>query len=297
MKNNYVKESAFVILNYQKFQLTLNLVKQLVTNLNVDEKQIIVVDNLSPNNSDEILRKKLPSGVTYIQSGYNGGYAFGNNIGIRKAINMKFEFITLLNNDIFFHDDFVSPLIEAIRRNAKIAMAGPVYYTDDGKVNSYGGVNDFIRGRTKFVDVDSVPENLDIIKFEWILGAVLTFKSSLIKSIGYIPEEYFLNYEENDWQQIARRQGYNVVVVKKSKIVHEAGSTIRSISGLQEYYMLRNKIIFELRNAKWYQKSIFWFYLAAGTLKSIVANKKNIKRIPIYIDGIFSRNRYVDKQE
>lgn len=48
MKKNYVKESAFVILNYQKFQLTLSLVKQLVNNLNVDETQIIVVDNLSP---------------------------------------------------------------------------------------------------------------------------------------------------------------------------------------------------------------------------------------------------------
>lgn len=294
MKKNYVKESAFVILNYQKFQLTLSLVKQLVNNLNVDETQIIVVDNLSPNNSDEILRNNLPAGVIYVQSGYNGGYAFGNNIGIREAKNRKFEFITLLNNDIFFQEDFVSPLIEAIKRNDKIAMAGPVYYNDDGKIESYGGVNDFLRGRSKFVDVDSIPENLNIIQFEWILGAVLTFRSSLIESIGYIPEEYFLNYEENDWQQTARRQGYNVVAVKQSKVIHDAGSTIGSISGLQEYYMLRNKIIFELRNAKWYQIIIFWFYLAAATLKSIVVNKKNIKRIPIYFDGLFRRNRYVD---
>lgn len=295
MTVNYIKENAIIILNYQKYQLTLNLVEKLLNNIGVNETQIIVVDNLSTNNSDEILRKLLPTGVVYIQSGYNGGYAFGNNIGIRKAKELKFEFITLLNNDIFFHGDFVTPLIETLKKDKKIAMAGPVYYTDNGVISSYGGVNDFIRGRTKFVEVKSISKDLNIIDSEWILGAVTTFRSSLIEKIGYIPEEYFLNYEENDWQQIARRQGYSVVVVRQSKVIHEAGSTIGSISGIQEYYMLRNKIIFESRNAKWYQKIFFWFYLIAGTCKSIIVHKSNIKRIPIYFDGIIGRNRYIDK--
>lgn len=297
MEKNYVKESAFVVLNYEKFELTLNLVTQLVKKLNVDTTQIIVVDNLSPNNSDEILKKQLPSGVIYLQSGYNGGYAFGNNIGIREAINLNFEFITVLNNDIFFEDDFVSPLIETIKQDRNIAMAGPVYYSESGEIYAYGGVNDFNRGRTKLVSLHSESDDLEFIKSEWILGAVLTFKSALIEILGYIPEEYFLNYEENAWQQTARNLGYDVVVVKHSKVMHEGGSTIGLISGLQEYFMLRNKIIFELQYAKWYQKIIFWPYLIVGTIKSIVVDKKNIKRIPIYCDGIFGRNRYIDKRE
>lgn len=297
MKTDNLKKNAFVILNYKNYQLTLNLVSKLISILKVDNSQIIVVDNDSPDNSYHMLATLLPKGVICMQSGFNGGYAFGNNCGIRKAKELNFKYITLMNNDVSFSSDFLSPLISVLEKNKNIAIVGPTYFDNEGNIHCYGGTNDYIKGRTKFVDIQLVSEELNLIESEWILGAVITFRTSLIDKIGYIPEQYFLNYEENDWQQIARRKGYKVVVVKKSKVVHFEGATIGSVSGLQEYFMLRNKIIFEKRNAKWYQKPLFWIHLLLGTSFAIIRDRKNSKRIPIYIDGILERNRYLEKCE
>lgn len=297
MESNNLKKNAFVILNFNNYQLTLNVVSNLISILKVDNSQIIVVDNDSPDNSYQILTELLPEGVICIQSGFNGGYAFGNNYGIRKARELDFEYITLMNNDVTFNSDFLSPLISILEKNKNIAIAGPTYFDHEGNIDHYGGINNYIRGRTEFVDVQLISDELDIINSDWILGAVITFRSDLVDEIGYIPEQYFLNFEENDWQQIARRKGYEVVVVKNAKVVHFEGATIGSISGLQEYFMLRNKIIFERRNARWYQKPLFWMNLLLGTSLAIIKDRKNTKRIPIYIDGILERNRYLEKRE
>ncbi|MCP1276156.1 glycosyltransferase [Leuconostoc citreum] len=297
MKSNNFKKNAFVILNFRNYRLTLNLVSNLIHTLKVDNSQIIVVDNYSPDNSYRFLTALLPKEVICIQSGFNGGYGFGNNYGIRKARELDFEYITLMNNDVTFTSDFLSPLISVLEKNKNIAIVGPTYFDNEGNIHHYGGINNYIRGRTGFVDVQSIPDKLDIIKAEWILGAVITFRSKLVDDIGYIPEQYFLNFEENDWQQIARRKGYEIAVVKEAKVVHFEGATIGSVSGLQEYFMLRNKIIFEKRNARWYQKPLFWMNLVLGTCLAIIKDRKNVKRIPIYIDGVLGRNRYSKKHK
>lgn len=297
MESNNLKKNAFVILNFNNYQLTLNVVSNLISILKVDNSQIIVVDNDSPDNSYKILTALLPEGVICVQSGFNGGYAFGNNYGIRKARELDFEYVTLMNNDVTFNSDFLSSLISVLEKNINVAIVGPTYFDNEGNIQHYGGINNYVRGRTGFVDVKSVSDKLEIIQSDWILGAVITFRSNLVDEIGYIPEQYFLNFEENDWQQIARRKGYEVAVVKKSRVVHSEGATIGSVSGLQEYFMLRNKIIFEKRNARWYQKPLFWMNLFLGTSLAIIKDRKNTKRIPIYIDGILNRNRYLEKHK
>ncbi|MFH0349473.1 glycosyltransferase family 2 protein [Leuconostoc citreum] len=94
----------------------MNLVSNLIHTLKVDNSQIIVVDNYSPDNSYRFLTALLPKEVICIQSGFNGGYGFGNNYGIRKARELDFEYITLMNNDVTFTSDFLSPLISVLEK-------------------------------------------------------------------------------------------------------------------------------------------------------------------------------------
>ncbi|OIL68620.1 hypothetical protein ATW69_09660 [Oenococcus oeni] len=295
MNETLIKQNVFVILNFNTYKKTIYLVKKMLSILPITPDQLIVVDNNSTNESAIVLKRDLPRKTTFIESAYNGGYAYGNNIGIKKAIKTSFKYITIMNNDIDIFDDFLTPLLYSLSKNEEIAMIGPVYYNTDGTVHSYGATNDFFRGRTKFVTtLDTIIKfNGPIIDFDWISGAVLCFRCKLISLIGFIPEMYFLNYEENDWQQKARRKKMRISVNLKSHVVHESGGTIRHINGMQEYFMLRNKIIFIRRNANFLQKIAFYFYLTIGTIKSIMINPKNLRRIRIYLDAFTGENRYV----
>jgi GT2 family glycosyltransferase len=59
------------------------------------------------------LEKKLKNPVILIQSGYNGGFSYGNNIGIKYSMAKNdFEYIWLLNNDTVVEKDSLSKLVE-----------------------------------------------------------------------------------------------------------------------------------------------------------------------------------------
>lgn len=289
-----INSIGFIVLNFNSYNETLNLVNKLLKVLNINQEQIFVVDNLSTNESEEILIKKLPKNVTFIQTGFNGGYAYGNNIGIDKAIECGFEYIMVLNNDVDFDNDFVSPLLTTLNNDLSIAFVGPVFNNTNHYV--YGGYNNYFIGRVT-VDTSSILKNDNsFIEYDWISGAVQLIRANLIDKIGKLPEEYFLNYEENDWQQRAKEKGFKVGVVTNSFVRHDHGTTIGSISGMQEYFMLRNKIIFERKNANWYHKIVFWLYLIFGTSKTIILNPKKRGRVLAYIDGITLKNKYLEKK-
>src|SRR3990167_9910905 len=62
----------------------------------------IVVDNGSSDGTEEaLINYKLPNmAYKFIQSGSNLGFAGGNNVGIKYALDEKFDYILLLNNDL-----------------------------------------------------------------------------------------------------------------------------------------------------------------------------------------------------
>ena len=90
-----------MILNYGTYDLTINLIKQLHSNLNYQSYDIMVVDNCSPNESSKVLEEnsKVLNYIFYANKN-NAGYAAGNNIGIRYGINHGYEYTWILNSDV-----------------------------------------------------------------------------------------------------------------------------------------------------------------------------------------------------
>ena len=74
--------------------------------------RIILVDNDSPDDTSIKVAEKFPN-VTIIKSSINLGFAGGNNLGIRKAIEEKSDYVFLLNNDTVIASDTISELIRA----------------------------------------------------------------------------------------------------------------------------------------------------------------------------------------
>ena len=115
------------------------------------QSEIVVVDNGSEDDSVRIInefsglmslkeKKSQPvnsltrnrSIIKLIQNKENLGYAEGNNVGIRYALDNGADYVCLLNNDTRVSEDFLSELVKVAESDKKIGVVGGKIYFEKG---------------------------------------------------------------------------------------------------------------------------------------------------------------------
>lgn len=288
-----------VILNYNNERYTIECLNSL--DLIKDfELKIIVVDNNSRN--PDVIEKHVSSleNVTFIQTGENRGYAAGNNVGIKYAIDQGAEYICILNNDVIVNKDSFTDSIRILDSDEMVAFVGPslLDYKSD-VIQSQGDYISFCSLKTiKNMNRGKhyIAQN-GVNNCHAIVGACILFKSFLIRKIGYIPEEYFLNFEETEWCYNAVRHGYKNYYSLSSYVNHKGSATIDCYSNLSFYYYNRNIIIFLLKIDPLKIKALL--AIAILIFKSLVKiligykRKKTNKYILLcYVDGLLRTTRF-----
>ena len=201
-------------------------------------------------NEDEI-DKKLSTAderLILIKNSQNQGFARGNNIGIRLALdNYNPDYILLLNNDTVVDPDFLTELINTAESNREIGFTGPKTYLYDNQniIQTAGGGNiDFLRGESHEVafmenDVGKYNKPLEV---DYIGGSCLLVKKEVIKKVGTMDENFFMYWEDVDWCFTGRESGYKSIYSPKSKIWHKYGTSSQNY--FKTYYHNRNRVYF-----------------------------------------------------
>ncbi|CUH94500.1 hypothetical protein P22_0566 [Propionispora sp. 2/2-37] len=124
---------AIIVLNYLNYNDTIECVESISVD-QYPEKEIVIVDNGSTNDSRERLEEKYRNceGIHLVFSEQNGGFARGNNLGIRYAtVILGCSFVLLVNNDTLFRDPrMITALMEAYEPG--VGVLGPRIITADG---------------------------------------------------------------------------------------------------------------------------------------------------------------------
>ncbi|HER43700.1 MAG TPA: glycosyltransferase family 2 protein, partial [Candidatus Eisenbacteria bacterium] len=190
--------------------------------------RIIVVDNGSSDSSCDIVRRVFPR-VELIVNESNLLFAEGNNVGIRRAMELEARFVLLLNNDTVVDPDFALPLIEAMRKDDSVGIAGPqIRYFDDPERIWYGG--------GEFHPLIWVPRHRDIRKsaFEapgeagetaYVTGCALMFRSELAREIGLLDPSYGMYCEDVDFCLRAAEAGWKCRYEPSSVVWHKVSSS------------------------------------------------------------------------
>lgn len=116
----------FVILHYQALEETISCVNSIFEKVNGDKK-IIIIDNLSPNGSGNILAEKYKynSDIRVILMSANLGFAKANNLGFAEAKKDAPDFIVVMNNDVIIkQDDFCERISQSYKEH-HFAIMGP----------------------------------------------------------------------------------------------------------------------------------------------------------------------------
>ena len=193
--------------------------------------------------------------VCALSSGWNGGYGFGNNVGIHSAMTARdCRYVWILNADVLVPEASVlTGLVAHMDADPGIGICGvTVCYADDPDcVQTLGGGNIDRRGRTSQfgqgqrlgapIDAKAIEQQLDYIN-----GACSFVRREFIEQVGPMSEDYFLYFEELDWS--ARGRGtFRLGYCPEAIVLHHVGKSIGtqdsgSRSALSTYYMNASRI-------------------------------------------------------
>lgn len=191
-----------------------------------------------------------------IKNDANYGFAEGNNIGIRYAIEtLKSDYVLLLNNDTVVDPLFLKRLMEKISEEPSIGFVGPktYFYDFEGKNNvlTFAGgslnLNKGMSQSTGFGEVDHGQYD-EIKTVEYVEGSCILTKREVLEKIGFLDPKYFAYWEETDLCIRGKNEGYSSVFVPEAVIWHKVSSSVPNPTMI--YYMNRNMFWFMKKYAK-----------------------------------------------
>ncbi|MFA5336854.1 MAG: glycosyltransferase family 2 protein, partial [Candidatus Omnitrophota bacterium] len=203
----------------------------------------ILVDNASVDNSVQMVKEEFPE-VELIINQKNLGFAQGNNIGIKLALERKADYIFILNNDTVVTENVIDNLVNFAQiYGASTILAPKVYYYDKPKViNSLGTTLNWFRLRPnlEYCQQNDDGQFAESRKAQVLIGCALLFSASLIKKIGLFDESFYILHEDADLcLRNIKNKGVNITV-PSAFIYHKSSAKLKTLPALTSYYSIRN---------------------------------------------------------
>lgn len=236
-----------ILLNFNGYKDTIECIKSIRKKEKKIDYEIIVVDNKSTDNSIEELSKLRD--IYLIESNENKGFSYGNNLGIKYALNKGAKYILLLNNDTVIDENSISILKEEMDKHKKLGIISSriMYYDFPDRINCDGGYINWLRGTAVIENKGNLYKKCEKnFKYtEFVTGCCMLIKREVLETIGYLPEEYFMYYEDVDYCVKVREYGFKIGVCYDSVIYHkESASSGGNENSFAIKWNTRNRMIF-----------------------------------------------------
>jgi len=293
-----------VLINFGQPDHTIECIQSILVN-DYQRFQIIVVDVLNINESlaklNSCVKNNGNSKVKIINAQENMGFAFANNIGIRYALQQNdCDYLWLLNNDTVIDKSALSSLVNFFERkdddNIGIVGSKILDYKNKEKIQSVGGKFNYWTKFPNWIGAGQRDEgqfDKEEMPVDHVLGASMFFKKSLIKKIGFLPEEYFLYFEDADWCAKSQRKGFQNWVCTTSHIYHKQGVST-GVNYVNDEKYLNVKKYFYISLLIFYRKyfQVFLPYAYFFLLRKMMSNfyRKNYLEAKIILKIIFNSN-------
>jgi len=196
----------------------------------------------------------------------NKGYAHGINIGLKEALKKGYTYFCVMNNDVYFKQDFIQTVKLSLIKHPSSIIGGKIYYapgyefhknrykkSDLGNVVWFaGGSVDWNNALTPHRGVDEVDSGqYDVFeKTDFVNGCLMCFDKSIIERVGFWDESYFLYFEDADYSVRAKQKKISLYYDPFLVIWHKnAQSTGGSGSKLHIRLQEKSRLRFGLKYA------------------------------------------------
>jgi GT2 family glycosyltransferase len=215
-----------------------------LASLAAERIETICVDNGSSDGSDAAVERDFP-GVELIRNGANLGFAGGNNVGIRRALERGADWVLLVNNDAVVEAGLPAALERAADARPDAGLLGCKVLFEDGETVMYAGATfrawlGYSGRRVGYGRPDHFHELRDVDRAD---GAAMAVSRAAADRVGLLDERLFAYVEDVDWSLRMRAAGFAVVFVHDAVVRHRgSASTGGGASTANLYYSARNTI-------------------------------------------------------
>jgi GT2 family glycosyltransferase len=247
---------AVVILNYNRADLLAACLESIYAHPTRCTLTVWVIDNNSPDDSVAMVRRRFPQ-ARLLVSPHNGGYAYGNNLALCQIAAddaQTADYTMLLNNDTIVPAGAFDGLIAYLEAHDDVGVVGPKLLLPDGTLDQacrrsfpspevsfyrmtglsrlFPRSPRFGRYNLTYLDPD-VETDVDAV-----VGACMLLRTSVIREVGLLDEQFFMYGEDLDWAYRIKQYGWRIVYHPAVMVWHHkrAASTRRAIPSLRAFY-------------------------------------------------------------
>jgi N-acetylglucosaminyl-diphospho-decaprenol L-rhamnosyltransferase len=234
---------AVVIVTYKCAALTIESLRSVAAERSAFGLHVraIVVDNASgdaPPIAAAIESNSWHSWVTLVTAAKNGGFAYGNNLGIARAYAERIpSYVYLLNPDAQVRPGAIDSLARFLEAHPQVGIAGSSFETLDG--SDWPIAFHFPSLKSELLHGMELSPLMRLFKrwtiaqhmtkvsqpIDWICGASMLIRPEVLRSIGGMDENYFLYFEETDFCYRAKQAGFATWYVPESRVMHIMGQS------------------------------------------------------------------------
>jgi len=267
LKENYVIDGiSFIIPTWNKEEMVVRCVENLIKIISKEctdiDKEIIIVDNGSKDHtvkSLKTIKSKIPIRIIKLKT--NQGFGKAVNLATKKS---KFNYIYLLNNDMFPKDGFLSEIIKFAKNLIKdnkpfFGLSSQIFFYDPTKRREESGKT-YITPKFGFINVAHCVNEANLIDNSITAypgGGSSLLNKYIFKKIGYYDYNSYkpLYCEDLDSGFVAWKIGFPSYYVANSHVVHHHRSSSKQLSVDPDFMMHKNWLTFILKNVS--DKSLY----------------------------------------
>jgi GT2 family glycosyltransferase len=233
------------IINYRTGNLVVECLRSLEPEVEAaGDVQVVVVDNASGDASPDVIDDAIKNDgwsdwATLRRLPKNGGFAYGNNLGVRTCWNQseRPDYFWLLNPDCEVRPGATATLVRFLDEHPRAGIAGSSLEFEDGEPwpmafrfptlwaeledgLRFGPVSRLLEDRKVTRVMGDTPERVDSLP-----GASMMVRADVFESVGLMDEGYFLYYEETDFCLKVAKHGWETWYVPASRVMHICGQS------------------------------------------------------------------------
>lgn len=223
--------------------------------------QVVVVDNASTDGSPDMVKTEFPQ-AHLIASDVNGGFSYGNNLGLRwlgyrgagDVDDNAPRYALLLNPDTEVPPTSLYEMVKFMDLHPDVGIAGPKlllkengqldkacrrgfptpmvsFYHFSGLAKLFPNNPRFARYNMTYLDQDQEAE------VDSVVGAYMQLRKEAIAQVGLLDETFFMYGEDLDWSLRIKQAGWKVIYHPQVVVWHvKRASSKKSKKAQYEFY-------------------------------------------------------------
>lgn len=245
-----MKQVGIVVCNYNKKDDVLACIQSILES-KFRDYDIYVVDNASTDGSPEAIRKTYGEQVTLLVNQENLGGSGGFNTGLRVAFEKGYPYLMCIDNDALLDENAIGNLFAFLQEHEETGIAAAKIYHKEAPdyVQQFGQKIDFEHFCTEVpyfnaYEDGSMPE---FVYTDAVAACALMIRRSVIETIGFMPEDNFLYWDDTEWCYLCGKAGWKVASVGSAMALHAMGARKERENTFPTYYAWRNWIRFFMK--------------------------------------------------